>query len=213
MTSEKPKAWDVPRLAALSDGIFAVAMTLLAYNVHVPSAPLSERQLGVELGRMLGEASNLLMSFAVAVMFWMSHFRLFSSIRQADFLFGLINFGLLFSIVLLPISTSLRAAFGLSAAAAVVFGVNLVLLSALNMLLWVYAVRKRWLPGLNRRFPLIFLDLIANVYSLSVFLGALAAIRWKPVMAQVLWTSAFAAPLVSWLVNMVRAKRGRRSPE
>jgi uncharacterized membrane protein len=75
MTSEKSSTWDVQRLAALSDGIFAVAMTLLAYNVHVPSAPLSERQLGVELGRMLGEALSLLMSFAVAAMFWMSHFR------------------------------------------------------------------------------------------------------------------------------------------
>ena len=100
--SEKPEPWDVQRLAALSDGIFAVAMTLLAYNVHVPNAPLTGRQLGVELVRMLGEASGLLMSFAVAAMFWMAHFRLFSSIRQADFLFALINFGLLFSVVLLP---------------------------------------------------------------------------------------------------------------
>jgi uncharacterized membrane protein len=48
-TSEKARSWDVQRLAALSDGIFAVAMTLLAYNVHVPNAPLDDRQLGVEL--------------------------------------------------------------------------------------------------------------------------------------------------------------------
>jgi uncharacterized membrane protein len=209
MTREEPQSWDVQRLAALSDGIFAVAMTLLAYNVHVPNPPLNDRQLGIELVRMLGEGSGLLMSFAVASMFWMSHFRLFSSIRQADYRFGLINFGLLFSIVLLPISTSLRAAFGSSKAAAVVFGINLTLLSALNMLLWVYAVRRRWLPGFDRRFPGILLDLVPNVYSLSVFLGALAVIPWKPAMAQVLWTSAFGAPLVRRVVNGVRAKRAR----
>lgn len=168
MSSEQGQSSDVQRLAALSDGIFAVAMTLLAFNVHVPNPPLTDEQLGVELGRMLGEAGGLLMSFAVAVMFWVSHFRLFCMIRQADYLFTLVNFGLLFSVVLLPISTSFRAAFGLSKTAAVVFGLNLALLSALNLFLWVYAVRKRWLPGIDRRFPAILLDLAPSVYSLPL---------------------------------------------
>ena len=187
-------------------------MTLLAYNVHVPNAPLDDRQLGVELVRMLGEASGLLMSFAVAAMFWMSHFRLFSSIRQADYLFGLINFSLLFSVVLLPISTSLRAAFHASKVAAVVYGTNLALLSALNLLLWVYAVRKRWLPGFDRRFPAILLELAPSVYSLSIFLGGLAMIPWDPVMAQLVWVSAFGSPLVNHILNAVRAKRGHQRP-
>jgi hypothetical protein len=81
------------------------------------------------------------------------------------------------------------------------------------MLLWVYAVRKRWLPGFDGRFPFILLELAPNVYSLSVFLSGLAVIPWKPEMAQVLWISAFGAPLVSRLVDAVHAKRAHRIPE
>ena len=114
--------------------------------------------------------------------------------------------------MLLPISTSLRAAFHSSKLAALVYGTNLALLSALNLLLWVYAVRKRWLPGFDRRFPAILLELAPSVYSLSAFLGGLAVIPWEPVMAQVLWISAFGAPLVSRLLKAVRAKRARPGP-
>ncbi|MBV9999879.1 MAG: DUF1211 domain-containing protein [Verrucomicrobia bacterium] len=213
MTSEKSQSGDVQRLAALSDGIFAVAMTLLAYNVHVPNAPLNDRQLGFELVRMLNEGSGLLMSFAVAAMFWMSHFQLFRSIQQADSIFGLINFGQLFSIVLLPISTSFYFSFGSNKAAAVTYGANLALLSALNILLWVYAVRKRWLPGFDPRFPGILLDLTPGVYSLLLFLGGLAVIPWRPAAAQVFWITAFGAPLVRRLVDALRARRGHRNPE
>jgi hypothetical protein len=81
------------------------------------------------------------------------------------------------------------------------------------MLLWLYAVRKGWLAGFDRRFPAILLDLVPNVYSLSVFLGALAVVPWKPAVAQVLWTSAFGAPLVSRILSAVRAKRARHHPE
>ena len=79
-------------------------MTLLAFNVHVPNGPLTDPQLTHELRRMRDRSGGLLLSFAVAAMFWMRHFRLFRRLRQADYPFALINFGLLFSIVLLPIS-------------------------------------------------------------------------------------------------------------
>ena len=213
VTSEQSQSSDVQRLAALSDGIFADAMTLLAYNVHVPNAALNDQQFGVELRRMLGEAGGLLMSFAVAMMFWMAHFRLFRSIQRADYFFGLINFGLLFSIVLLPISTSLRPSFESSKAAVLVYGTNLALVSALNLLLWVYAVRKGWLSGFERHFPAILLELAPNVYSLSVFLIGLAVVPWKPVVAQVFWTGAFVAPLLNRIRDIVHEKRtrGRRA--
>jgi hypothetical protein len=94
---------EIQRLSALSDGIFAVAMTLLAYNVHLPASSAG-LQLSRELARMSGEVAGLLLSFAIAAMFWLSHLRLFQLLQKVDFGFRLVNFALLLSIVLLPIS-------------------------------------------------------------------------------------------------------------
>ena len=96
---------EIQRLSALSDGIFAVAMTLLAYNVHLP-ASFDDRGLPQEFGRMLGEVGGLILSFAIVAMFWISHLRIFQLLHRVDFGFRICNFALLLSIVLLPISTS-----------------------------------------------------------------------------------------------------------
>jgi hypothetical protein len=85
--------------------------------------------------------------------------------------------------VLLPISTNLRSSFGASKLSAFVFGVNLTFISGLNLLLWTYAIRKRWLPGFDARIPAMLLDLAPSLYSLGLFLGALAVIPWRPAVA------------------------------
>ena len=62
----------VERLAALSDGIFAVAMTLLVLDLHTPArqAIHSERDLCVALGAMGPQLVTWLMSFLTLTIFW-----------------------------------------------------------------------------------------------------------------------------------------------
>ena len=111
--NERNSASEIQRLSALSDGIFAVAMTLLAFNVHLPDSSAGER-LAQELVRMVGEAVGLVVSFCIAAMFWMLHLRLFGLLQKVDIGFRLLNSALLLSIVVLPISTSLETSFGRS---------------------------------------------------------------------------------------------------
>lgn len=60
------------RLAALSDGIFAVAMTLLVLDLHVPAAELihSEGALWRGLARMTPQIVSYIMSFITLGIFW-----------------------------------------------------------------------------------------------------------------------------------------------
>ncbi len=76
-------AFSVERLASLSDGVFAVAMTLLAYNIHIPIGPLNEAGLRGALARMVPAVMALVLSFFAAVMFWMGHQRLLGMMRQS----------------------------------------------------------------------------------------------------------------------------------
>lgn len=186
---------DIQRLTALSDGIFAVAMTLLAFNVHLPPSSAGA-QLSQELLRMSGEAAGLLLSFAIAAMFWISHLRIFQMLQRVDFGFGLLNFALLLSIVLLPISTSLSTSFPQSTTAKFVFGGNLVLISLMTMSLWIYGCSRRLLavPSLYSRESL--LELVPSIFSTLIFSSSLLTMLWKPWLGPYLWSCAFVSPLI-----------------
>jgi hypothetical protein len=70
------KSTDLQRLASLSDCVFAVAMTLLAFSVRLPEQGLDKAKLPGELAQMFWESSGLVVSFVSAAMFWVGHFRL-----------------------------------------------------------------------------------------------------------------------------------------
>jgi uncharacterized membrane protein len=67
--NESNSSLDIQRLSALSDGIFAVAMTLLAFSIHLPESSAAGR-LATELTRMYHEGIGLVVSFWIAAMFW-----------------------------------------------------------------------------------------------------------------------------------------------
>jgi uncharacterized membrane protein len=101
------KSADLQRLASLSDCVFAVAMTLLAFTVRIPDQGLDPAKLPGELTRMWNESFGLVLSFAIAAMFWVGHFRLLRSLSRATVGVIYLNLFQLFWIVVLPISTSL----------------------------------------------------------------------------------------------------------
>ena len=81
--SDSNASLDIQRLSALSDGIFAVAMTLLAFSIHLPESSAAGR-LANELTRMHHEGIGLVVSFWIAAMFWLSHQRLFQLLQRIN---------------------------------------------------------------------------------------------------------------------------------
>jgi uncharacterized membrane protein len=101
------------RLAALSDGIFAVAMTLLVLDLHIPSATQvhSETQLLAALGTLGPQWAAYGMSFLTLGIFWAGQQTQLSHIGEGTRDLTWIHLGFLFSITLLPFSTRLLAEF------------------------------------------------------------------------------------------------------
>jgi uncharacterized membrane protein len=106
---------NVERLTALTDGLFAVAMTLLVLDLRVP---ISESQ-AVAGGRELWDAllklgpnfGAYLLSFTMLGTFWLAQHTLLTILARSDRTLTWIHLGFLFVVTLLPFSAALLANF------------------------------------------------------------------------------------------------------
>ncbi len=145
---------DTARLEAFSDGVFAVAITLLALDLRVPDpATLPHGPHGGLVPVLLGQWPVYLaygLSFLTILIMWINHHNLFRLIRRTDHLFLLLNGLLLLSVTTVPFATSLLATYLRQPdkrAAQVVYGaVSLAMATAFNRM-WAYASRDRHLLG------------------------------------------------------------------
>jgi len=121
------------RLEAFSDGVIAVAITLLVLNIHVPTPPLLPgRTLAHELGANWPVYAAYVTSFLTIGIIWINHHVMIRRLREPDHMILFLNLLLLMSIAVLPFATSLMAAYlkqsrGQHLAAAVYSGAFLVM--------------------------------------------------------------------------------------
>src|SRR6266699_2128065 len=137
---------DTGRIEAFSDGVIAVAITLLILDVHVPNV-----QTGL-LQALLSQWPNYLgyvTSFLVITIFWANHHNMFRHIQQVDYALLLINALFLMCIAFIPFATALLTMYITSTSpteqhtAAIVYGATLLLNGILFNSIWWYAVWKR----------------------------------------------------------------------
>ena len=132
------------RTEAFSDGVIAVAITLLILDIHVPDV-----QTGL-LQALLSQWPNYLgyvTSFLVITIFWANHHNMFRHIQQVDYALLIINAFFLMCIAFIPFVTSLLTKYITSPTeqhtAAIVYGATLLLNGMLFNAIWWYAVWKR----------------------------------------------------------------------
>jgi len=133
---------ETSRIEAFSDGVFAIAITLLILDVHVPS--VSQGNLGAALTRQWPTYIDYLISFAFIGIMWVNHHRLFNHIRRSDNGLMFLNLLLLLGVSVVPFPTALLAAHyysgGRTISAAVFNGTYVVIAIFFNVL-WHHVVR------------------------------------------------------------------------
>ena len=137
----------VERLAALSDGIFAVSMTLLALDLRVPAAEAihSERDLWHALVLLSPRLVIFLMSVMTNGIFWVGQQTQLNHFARADRNLAWIHIFFLCAITLTPFTTSLLAEYIHYRMALLVYWFNIVLLGATLYWSWSYATRAHLL--------------------------------------------------------------------
>jgi uncharacterized membrane protein len=119
------------RLESFSDGVIAVAVTLLVLNIEVP-APGSGHSLGHELLHQWPTYAAYATSFITIGIIWINHHAMISRLARADHPILILNLLLLLSIGVLPFGTNLIATYlreqhGQNLAAAIYAGLFLVM--------------------------------------------------------------------------------------
>ncbi len=133
----------VERLAALSDGLFAVAMTLLVLDLRVPASAAihGERDLWRTLVVLSPRLLTYFMTFLTLGIFWIGQQTQLNFLARSDRNLAWIHLAFLFLVSLTPFSTGLLAEFITYRIALVVYWLNILLLGAVLFASWRYASR------------------------------------------------------------------------
>lgn len=136
---------NLDRLAAMSDGVFAVAMTLLVLDLRAPAAAAihSEHELLVALLPLAPRLVTYLMSFLTLGIFWLGQQAQLDRLARSDRDLAWIHLGFLCAVTLVPFSTTLLAENIGYRTALVVYWGNILLLGLLLLCTWRYAVRAK----------------------------------------------------------------------
>ena len=143
------------RIEAFSDGVFAIAITLLVLDLRLPSGEtaLSDQALTAALLSLWPQYLAFVVSFAFIGIMWINHHRLFNYITRSDTKLMILNLLLLMGTVVLPFPTSvLSAHLGESEGghtAALIYNALFVLIAVCFNLLWRYASSQNRLLASN----------------------------------------------------------------
>ena len=194
----------VERLAALSDGIFGVAMTLLLLDLHVPAKELihSEADLRGALLLLCPQLLVYLMSFITLGIFWVGQQTQLNNLTKSDRHLTWIHLAFLFPVTILPFSTRLLAEFITYRAALLAYWFNILLLGVLLYCCWERAIKAGVVrEGMTSEFHRAMRRRIIGAQSLYAF-GALLCIisTYVSIGFIVLVQLNFAlAPRIRWL--------------
>jgi uncharacterized membrane protein len=129
--AEQEDAPAVDRLLALTDGVVAIALTLLVLELKVP--PLTDPNSASELARQLSHDTDKLLSylisFYVIANFWLIHHRVFRQLTGQRESLAWWNFLFLFTISIMPFASDLLGEYAENPLAVSIFAVNLLLAS------------------------------------------------------------------------------------
>lgn len=194
----------VERLAALSDGIFGVAMTLLLLDLHVPAKELIHHEADLR-GALLNLCPQLfvyLMSFITLGIFWVGQQTQLNNLTKSDRHLTWIHLAFLFPVTLLPFSTRLLAEFITYRTALLAYWFNILLLGVLLYFCWGRAIKAGVVrEGMTSEFDKAIRRRIIGAQTLYAF-GALLCLisTYASIGFIVLAQLNFAlAPRIKWL--------------
>jgi uncharacterized membrane protein len=185
----RDQIYGLGRLLAISDGIFAFALTLLVVQVTVPTLASGSEpgQLGVQLLDQFPIYLSYVLSFAVLAAYWYGHHRIFRYIRRYDARLIMLNFGVLLFVAALPFPTAILGRYGDQPLAVVIYAVFQAATGLFSAVLWWYATHCRQLVSSDLNGKFIWLQGLRLVFPPAVFLLSVPIALWRPSVAEASW--------------------------
>jgi len=134
------RSLDRSRVLALSDGVFAIALTLLVLELRVPDT--NGGSAAEVLQRSHSPLIAFLISFAVIASAWANHRDLFEVIRLTDRNLVWLNLAYLLPLTMIPFGAALLSRYEFDPAALTIYGGLLLAIALLRLWIWLYATNR-----------------------------------------------------------------------
>jgi uncharacterized membrane protein len=175
------------RVVAFSDGVFAIAITLLVLTLEIPGGA---DDLGQELRDRGDEFLAYALSFAVLGKLWLSHHRFYGSLGRFDGTLLGLNLLYLAFIALVPFTSDLLGEYSDESVAVIAYAINLGGVSLVFTLSVRYAYRhdliREWARPYARRF-----GGLADFYVAAIFAVSIPVALVSTTVATLIWLAIF----------------------
>lgn len=189
---------DLTRVAQFSDGVFAIAVTLLALEIRIPAIPeaMVATQLASGILALLPKVLIYVLTFMNISVMWIAHHRAFTHIHRYDTPLLWMNVFFLMLVAFLPVASSTLGTYPTRPAAVVFYGVVLVAVTLGDLQIWLYATSKRRLvdPDIDPR--VVRYITLRAVFPAVVFSVAIVVALFAPAAAEILMGLVFFTALV-----------------
>ena len=177
---------DLSRIAAFSDGVMAVAITLLVLNIETPT--VAEEDLGEALVDLIPSLLAYVLSFALIGRYWFIHHQLFSKFVRFDGRLIALNLLFLMLIALMPFATDLYDTYTDAPLAAAVFASSLAVAAFVHWAMTRHAIKAGLVRTEEETQELAFGGAVALGFG-AVFLLSVPVAFVDTTPAWIMWAS------------------------
>ena len=175
------------RIVFFSDAVFAIAITLLAFEIRLPDiAGLGNAELLKELLSIWPRYLSFMVSFLVIGNFWLIHHRQFRYIERYDNHLIFINLFVLMAIAFIPFPTVMISENG-NRTATIFYALTMCVVGLLLTLLWLYASSRRRLVSPDLDSAIVRRGILRNLSAPVVFLLSIGVAYINPDLAKFSW--------------------------
>jgi uncharacterized membrane protein len=187
--TEPQSGFSLERIAAFSDGVFSIAITLLALEIRLPALPQqpTDSQLWDAIRGLLPTILVYAQSFAVVGFYWVSHHRMFRRITQYDGRLIWLNLLFLFWIAFMPVAASIVGRYPDRQPAVVFYAAVLAATGFSQYLLWNHAFMNHNLITSDMSEGAIRYRRRRVLVAPSVFLISIGITFVNPLIASLSW--------------------------
>lgn len=194
------------RLDGLADGIFAIVMTLLAYELKLPEiiGPVTDASLWAGIKTQIPALVSFILSFTLLFTYWRAHHFL-ASVYSKTLTVGLANYNaaFFFFITLVPFSASLLGAYGVTQVAVAIYGLNVI---AIGVTLFLMRYHIEASPMIET-IPITKADrrsgYIRILFPVFSALMAILLSFWNPAFSMALFTIAIVFNILPASTNII----------
>jgi uncharacterized membrane protein len=187
--SSERSGYRLDRVLAITDGVFAFAVTLLVLDLFVPvlSPGASSADLWNALSKEYISFLNYLLSFFIAGVWWNAHHRNFGLIRNSDSTLRWLNLLFLLWIALLPFFTKILDQYNNLQIAVVLYAADQAAAGLSMTLSWWYASRNHRLVDRNLKDSTMKFVLLRNAIAPFFFIISMGISFIGPTVATFSW--------------------------